>query len=690
MAKQLHNLLLGKHFGIETTLVDHKDSGYKLKNATLFRIPQYLTPKHLDDSETIGRDIIYANDADTWGTKLSARYMIVPNQSSSVEISQLSQVLDRKLAVIELTFDYIKITSDSDDVMIPFDGEQLSLTKSVRKLAKDMGLSNSKLTSALINAPVVATDVLSKVFNARLLMQILRSQSIQLLEFEQVIFTGEMVWSRWVDISGILAIFELIFAGRKVEILIDFNAIFQLLLMSELKIKELSRLNGELLKPQVTWIDDRSLLTKNRKLHELDLKKKGGEKKLILTKDRIGLFDLRESGYKLAGREITRYIYINVFVSVARLVDSANTKKYEQAWVQPLEWDSQYANVKYWPLPRLWVDESQHMLSQSDFSSYSLDLNKGSKVSDNQDFGKYTSSTMTVFNYQSHAGEIKSHLQVNDHQHVKKGSRLTIVPTLGGVWDKYLTAPHDGRIDLRLIDDGIILLKVDEEKALNFRFPMHISNKLKSGGFVFKATSLNFPLAQWSGRQVSGYLASSVTEVDSGQKIIIMDDVSEFDLSIEKIFERQIAAILFRRSSRNSYVNFIKSNIRQLKVLSFGLLTGFEEKMEAEIKLKLEEYLGEFALIDRGALSIPLNVSRSKFVMGNSDDTRQLSFSLKDFTGQLCKGETIKVFSYLDTEAYVRIEKVHSDSDALGVNSTGAFDFNIINSQPLILRYGTD
>lgn len=201
--------LQGDHFFREIVL---SDNILDRKRSALLRLPRSLSQWHADVTNTELGKALYSDNPNPEHD----RYLRF--------IESLSSKFDQECSIIQLGFNSCNFISSKVQKESSYKKEEFLKTKAWKKLSSSFRLDRDKYLDSMYLYPVIPDDTNSNIINIEILKNIIPKINFQ----EKIILlTGEMIWSGWISLEGIIQALKFNNTTNKILIIDSFGFIQQ-------------------------------------------------------------------------------------------------------------------------------------------------------------------------------------------------------------------------------------------------------------------------------------------------------------------------------------------------------------------------------------------------------------------------------------------------------------------------------
>lgn len=636
----------GRHFALETKLSYSDASGYTHAESFRYRLSPYSEhSKLLTDSSKNIADFSVFLSSDTQESLFNNRSQDIPHDEDiNNPIELISKEIGKTIKVWELNFDIVKKYDSNHVLSKHLDYESMLKDRQYKSIFKDIDTIKEQLYNAFKVNPIISHTYEDQIINAKILDYILSDfYNNESKDTELLIVTGEMLWSGWLNM---FLITQLLHNGisSNIEVIFDCYGVWQALIRSNSQTTELYKIGKEFFKPDLSFFVDLPLISKSRSHIELELKKES-TRKLILGKDRVGLFDLGEGGYKLQNKNyIPQLLYLKFF-NRPKFNSKVDEKKYDKWWkgTDYLLQKNINSVVSYYP----------RTLNYIDCARLSLPDRFSKKVGDILEEGEVTGQFNIIhrkFMDMNGVDSYEERLSIVNGQLINKGDSL-FDKKLFGV---NLNARSSGKVDFSLLDQGIIqILKARFEvdhAPINGTVEGIKMNKYYNISSYF----IHFYVSKYIGNSdVSGYLVNKQMLEGDFEKALYLESLDKYDFNIDSVQEYRVRVIIIPSAGYDEIVEFIKKEEIRMGVVNVIILNrlGDKDKYLGEMLMK---YMGKYICINnKGTVMVPYNSKQFTFSMPLKEDAIQNKINYS-----LGVGKEIQIINYRAIPSYVRIESV--------------------------------
>ncbi|MEI7578841.1 MAG: hypothetical protein WCJ58_02245 [bacterium] len=637
--------LWGKHFSL-VAKVNKEKQGYEIQSGEIFRQPfhsAYYQTQDFPDKADIALQI-------SEGIQIPNFKFIDVFSRSKPEgnlIKNIDLQLGKKVQVLELNFDSFssitaqKISQGKLDLTSFFD--QISN----KLLAKNKYQVDCVITS-LMQFPIYPSKLQEFQYTKDLFYWYLHSNNLEISsDCELLVFTGEMVWSKWLNMLTISQYLQ-DYLNRNLKIIIDDSGFWQLLIYLAQKEPEIYKFSECFFNPQILFLANNDFLFHRKGYDVFEYHEDSALKNLLVSKERSELYDLHSSECTLDDNSVLpRYILFPKKQS--KSIEKFSNNQFEHWW-KPVELENnaiEFQHLSFSPMQI--VEEEQLELSI-------LRFNKaiGDQVHSADLLGVSRSDQFEILDYR-HLPELEKYLVVINGQILRQGEIIALIPQFGSLLTYEIKAPCSGKIDLSQSEYGVIIIHTNKElRPFHAQFNFQVVDIQKNCKIFIKCAVENIYPFFNIGSSVSGILKTMDSEHNEEfPSIIFIDNLEEFRLNLDNIIHHRIKAIIIAKTNYFEFTKFLKKKDWELFNMNIILLEDFAGNISG-IAARLKKFIGNYIFIDQGIIKIPLEQIANKFPLERSKEQQRYQIQKT----VLKQGEKIHFLDYSLNNAYARIENV--------------------------------
>lgn len=659
--------LWGKFFAIQTQLAFSDLEGYSVESSDYWRIEPAQFPSQLarSFSSPVSFSIFLEHQQNSLPGFTGQALFADSKQDNPIPL--LNKATGTSLHIWELNFEGFSEYGAAKKAQKINNYTDLANDEELAALTKRLNFSTDLIVNALFQRPVIAHS-LAEMQMAVLLFDKLDAKFLSIPPgTDTLIITGEMVWSGWLNLYMLLRKIRGL-TKHDLNLIIDEQALWQSFLRGHKAQPELYKLDRAAFVPQVNYLRDHRLLKVHSGEVQLVLHKDEVDRKLILTKDRCGLFDLGSAGFATDNaQKLGKMLFLDVFEFPE--LGHLNQASFNHWWktsLYPQLTNKRYLHLRQEELP---IEVGNISVSFGDDFEVKSTAKVGSLIKQGEVIGSKQTNTLRVVDCGSQKQGIRKFMEVADGEIVKSGGIVAKIPSAAGLFEKDIVSPITGKVSYEAIADSLIVIRQELARVQVEAFHNGILIQVLHGqGYVIDSDYYAIPLAVSSPGKFRGVLVKPGYQPNSYPKILLVPDLEKFGLSLETILADRIVCILALSSGYEAYQTFIKRHRRQLKYSGLVITGGFGLDPSAETQSAIMKAVGRFINIDNHQLKLPLG-SFSEKIKYYSTDAISSAAGLEQASAPRI-GDKIRLISYSRPMPYARIEKVALASDQVLVNTS--------------------
>ena len=664
--------IIGEHFYLQSRLLYTKEQGYSLEKSVCGRIAD---PENLELPFQETSAALLINPRVSLNLEnLKAKVVKTVENRFANPLELINKELKKKILIVELNFSSFSIINAAVIMTVPVKLTKLPDEPDFLSLLKRLGLHEQLVFSSLQQFPVIPGNFAEHAVHDYIFNYF--SQSLFNLKetYDQVILTGEMVWSGWFSTYEILRFLDR-HVNNNAKITIDGSGVWQVLLHLHQELPELFNISREFFQDQLFYIVDTKLFAeKNGASMSIPIKRAEEKRNLLLDPEKLNFFDLQKKGFWLADKitRLPRFVFIK-YLKFSEWQTFSN-KRVQRWWK-----DFPLRNF----LPGIFQTCIFNKISIVDKElvvefpgEISVNKQKNQFLGKGEQFGSIKNKVKTILDYGNGDNFLKD-LLVSNRQMVELGEKLAVIRKMGSLIKQTVTAPIKGIVNLEEIDqETIIIEQKDELLPLQAPFAAQMLRFTKNNQVIFRTQCLQIPLFKDVGPGCSGVLTMPDKLTNTYPQIILLEKLSTYKYSLKDLGDLKINGIIVLTTSEPELLSFIKKFTQHLHHISLFVLDNFSAPVDEKLRMILGKMLGRYVVLQKDSLNIPLEQGELKLLK------EQLIIQRK----KLSKGNYVKFLNYRYNRFYAFVENELNSGNFLLNNSEEYFEANIANI--ISLNYG--
>lgn len=633
----------GKFFVLESYLNYIDQAGYSLNKICRYRIPPIAEFQDALFLKNNGSSLNIVLNNQSFAAK-NTNNCIYIGDVIQTPLAKISKSLNKKILWLEFNFDNLIIhtAEESNTIKLLIDG---LLNPNVQKrFFNSLNVNADSIYNANYYYPVIAKDFEQDFINLiqiDLLTEGLISDADQ---FDQIVFTGERVWSGWLNSYLISRLLDSLLITSK-DIHIDYQGIWQLLIYGSKLQSEVFKLEKSFFEPNFSFIKNHPLKIDTGKYTELNYYKQSIYKKIILEHNKPQLFDLKEKDYLLdQNQKLARMVYVslNKYTANISLSDLAKDKL---VW-KKLPYEQQL-------LPEIKIFDYNLVQKSTEPFDFivpkNLETKLFQKINVGDLLGTVEQQQLVCLDYRN-VSNLKDNLLCVEGQIIQKGQAL--VNVRNRLIKKDLLAPVSGKLILDKVHLGYVFIEVDViKKPLKSPFAGKLVERRGQNLYRVETETIEIYVQETIGSAFYyGYLAKRGNLNTPDPKILFLENLADYDLDLDLLQKYNIKGILAQTSSFDTLQQFSQRAEMLMGFINLTLIEPFESYNPYCVAF-LNKFYGSFVTIRGHKLIFTLNpinsVSNSRAITDGLDLVKE---ELSDYIGSYAKN-----INYLTPTNYVRI-----------------------------------
>jgi len=507
-------------------------------------------------------------------------------------IKYINTQYNSKVTFIFLNFEQIKIIDEGCETIFSYNILEQIKSRKLQNLVKSLKLDKELILSTLLSRPLIPNIYEESIINISILDHILYPliKKIQNISTSNIVITGEMIWSNWVDAFGLVYLLKNYFNNIDYSVYIDKMALWDVLFEKRKKEKFLYKIYGETFYPDVLLFNTINTTKVNKfQLFEIN-------KFLYLDKTSyINLFkDVKSENTILF---IPKYILINNKSNIElKDITKEIYQKYQLNFVQ-IKNKNELGKIN------LIRDVS---LKIKMFKNEKSLIPNSSLFYQNQKIGEGYWKEKLLIEYEIN----KSEVNCIDGQLVKKNDTIAYRNNL--FKKDPIKSPSDGRINLSVLKCGMIILE-QEIKNIDIKLPFSgfLQSFTKAEGFNIRVDVIEMPLTMQFGKNC---FATDIKEQIPFPKIYFFKHVKNINLTLKNVLDENIKLIMIDYSSFEEVKVYIKKNYEMLEYVSIGLFNSHIKEHDYILGAFINNITEKYFILENGFLKLIVDSKNSKFI----------------------------------------------------------------------------
>lgn len=640
--------LFGQFFGLELLLNGDNDTGYSIKHVSRFRIPWTVSK--------FG-DRLHFDQADRQLLTRKVAKDLIPDAKTTVRRTKPDFELTGKAlltqtkpsAYLELDFSGIRLLTETQEETADFEFSNLINEIPAEQLTRD-GVEYSKAISSLQTSPVLTDTQAHRRFHRSLVSLVTQLVELDLTGVEQIIVGGELVWSGWLDLPLILSVLNDCLIGHPAQVYIDYAGIWYMLARNKAdRANPLFFIKSTQLDPHLTWVEGIPP-QKNKAGLEITLEDESGTgRKLILEEHRICLFDLGGSKHLLQGLELAPNVYIH---NKPLELEKLSQEGFERWWRDTELAKQVMTDWSSLGVPQLLTNQStDFIVSPGDSFEFDHSLKKGLDVNLGEKIGSCLIRTLHMHRTGS---EVTKYMKVSDGEYVKPGQEMTVKPVAGGLWATPVKSSVAGKVDLSLLDHGIVLVETEKNTDAEANFSGTVQASFGSSGYrIFGKNAVAIPVHTSTHDHLEGELVTDLYTETDRPKALIVPNLGAFDTPLEELLAEHVHTVIILEASYTELLRSVSGDPRW-RWVGMGLVSAPDQSADKEVVRIIKRHVGQYVSGTKDLLFLQM---RKEEVLAESMQNEKLSGDIAVTPYLPAKGEHVQVFAYSSKDAYARIER---------------------------------
>ena len=664
--------IIGEHFYLQSRLLYSEDQGYSLEKSLCGRI---VDPENLDLPLRETSAALLINPRISLNLEnLSSKTVKTAEERFVNPLELINKELKEKTLIIELNFSSFSLINAAVVMTIPVKLTKLTDHQEFKSLLKRLGLQEQLVFNSLQKFPVIPNTIAEHAVHDYIFNYF--SQSLFNLNesYDQVIFTGEMVWSGWFSTYEIIRFLDR-HINNNAKVIIDKSGVWQTLLHLHQELPELFKISREFFQDQLFYIFDTKLFTeKDTGTMAIPIKRAEEKRRLLLDPEKLNYFDLQKKGFWLSDKvtRLTRYVFIKLLKFPEW--QAFSNKRVQEWWKDFPPRNFLTGDFQTCIYNKISIDDKELRV---DFpGEISVDKQKNRFVAKDEQIGSIKNKVKAILDYRKGANFLKD-LLVSKGQMVELGEKLAVVRKMGSLIKQTVAAPVKGIVNLDEIEQGTIMIEQQDEPLPLFApFAAQMLRFTKNNQVIFRTQCLQIPLFKNVGPNCSGVLTLPDKPADKQAKIILLEKLSEYKYSLKDLEVLKINGVIVLSTNETELLGFIKKFGQHLHHISLFVLDEFSAPVDEKLRMILGKLLGRYVVLQKDSLNIPLEQGELKLLK------EQLIIQRK----KLFKGNYVKFLNYRYNRFYASVENEPVSGSFLLNNGEGYFEANIANI--ISLNYG--
>jgi hypothetical protein len=457
-----------------------------------------------------------------------------------------------------------------------------------------------------------------------------------------VVFTGERIWTNWLDDVNIHRILESIFQ-KDSYMCIDREGLWESILHNSINNKLNKLLNRKALAPNAYYYIPKK---KNEKIFTYN---SDNLKRTLLLDEGVTIFDKLE-GYHFNEQVLPEKLFVKGKCSIKK-----NTK-----FISRLR------------IPEGYIESNTYLLNQDSLvnitdSKLTLSIETGVDIKRGMNIGVGSMRKGRIININNDLNN-KFKLLINQGEEIKKGELIARNDSVyGKIMGEVVTSPYSGIVDLRNIDKGYIFIKEHEVIKYDYISTFEgqlIKTKYKET-YQIRSDYYQIPL-KISTDSISGKLVNNIKSDDFQTKILFANEIGDIANSVEELINNNVVGILFAHLSYADFEFILKKRTDLIDLLSINVINAFNSENDATIMDLINKYKDYYISIEKNQLYVLVDIQKQQNDSGRNP-------------AKLMSGKGVQLLSYTTKLMYYRIMKKESDSTYLIGNDESMVESDVSN-----------
>jgi hypothetical protein len=628
----------GQFFNLKTDLVFSSENGYKASNSVIYRNHPLKDDYFFNDY-----------DVDITSKQASKSKIISSVTSKSIDeidncVVEISKLLNIEVCIIEFNFDKINVFLNKEKQAIAIESHKIIKDKLLLKSLDKLKVRQDNFINSLLFNPIIPkSDKDIEIHNQIIEKYLPELKSIiGAAKAGFYVFTGERIWTNWLDDVNIHKILNEIF-DKNTYICIDRDGLWESILHNSIKNDLNKSINKKMLAPNAyfyvpTMKSEKILAYNEEKL-----------KRILLLDEGVTVFEGLE-GYMFKDTLLPEKLFVKGMCSIKK-----NTKFNSKLKINEVYTESNTYKA------------NQDALVNISDNNISLSIESGTNIKVGMKIGGGFIRKGRIVNVNNDLND-KFKLLISQGEDIKKGDLLASNDSIyGKIMGEVVTSPYSGTIDLDRIDKGYVFVRDHETTKYDYISTFEgklIKNKYKNV-FQIRADNYQIPLKISTGN-IFGKLIRKIDINDLQTKVLFVNNISDITDSVENLIRNNVVGIILTHLSYADFEYLLKQKTDLIDLLSINVISAFGIESDSTIMDLINKYNNYYISIENNQLFLLADVQKQQ-----NDSNKNPS--------KLFSGKRVQLLSYTSKLMYYRIMKKISDNTYLVGNDEGMVESDVSN-----------
>jgi hypothetical protein len=440
------------------------------------------------------------------------------------------------------------------------------------------------------------------------------------IKYHNLVITGEMIWSGWLDSLGIIYVLKNFLRKNDFSIYLDRSGLWDMILNEKERNNVIYKISKKFLYPDILLINTINTID-TKKIQLFD------QNKLLYidSKKFINIFAIKP---KLNGNNLLpNYLLINNNSEYS--INDLSEHMYKEYTLNELQ-------VKNLNTLNKIIYQQKSLISIKFTEVEDSLLTNGSEFNEGEIIGKGVFTKKTLINFDIE----KFKLECMEGQLVNEGDILGY--KLNTFSKSPIKSNINGRVNLKLIKNGFIIIEKEKTTLdISIPFKANLSAFSKSNGFDLIIDTYDIPLFMQVGENAFS-VGNDIKE--PFPKLMIYESIKDIDLSAKEIIEQDINMIIIYYASIEDIKRYLSNHKDILGRLSFGVLASENFERDRILENIIDVLRKKYFVIQDGYLKIIINPKNTyhinlleRFNLNNQQKAKIISYKAELLYGNIIK-----------------------------------------------------